>query len=93
MDLLDFKEYYIWYLFVALDIITFLAYALDKLLAMAHGRRVSERWLLTLTLLFGGVGALLGMVVCRHKIRKARFWFCVVLSIAMQSAFFYLYLF
>lgn len=74
---------------LAINCVTFLAYAIDKLLAVWHWRRISERCLLTFTLLCGGVGALLAMIICRHKIRKFRFWFCAVFSTLLLGTLYY----
>ncbi len=61
----------------------FLLCALDKGRARRHGRRVPERQLFLACLLGGCFGVYLSMMVCRHKISKARFvwgvpFFCAV---------------
>ena len=56
-----------------INVITFVIYALDKLNAKTDSWRISERTLLNFTILGGSVGALLGMIVCRHKIRNRKF--------------------
>lgn len=58
-----------------LNITTFFIFGLDKCSAIVHDRRIRERTLL-LCSLFGGVGGFFGMVLFRHKIRKARF--CII---------------
>ena len=50
----------------------------DKLMAVTRRWRIPERVLLTIGLAGGAWGALLGMVVFRHKIRRARFWITLV---------------
>ncbi len=77
---------YIWYALALLNALSFAAYALDKLLSILKWRRISERNLILLSLFFGGVGALLAMLTCRHKIRKPKFWVFVTLSIIVQCA-------
>ena len=59
---------------LALDVVAWAAFRIDKALARAGRRRVSERALLILTLL-GGLGAVTGMYAHRqrHKTQKARF--------------------
>lgn len=57
-----------------LNIITFLLFGYDKSQATAHGWRVSEKTLLGLSLIGGGIGCLLGMITFRHKTKKNYFW-------------------
>ena len=52
---------------LGVNVLSFLIYALDKLLARKHRRRVPEATLLTLSFLTGSVGAMLAMVTLRHK--------------------------
>ncbi len=62
------------------NIFVFLLYGFDKLQSKIKGWRISEVMLLTSTIFFGGIGALLGMTIFRHKTRKIRFWVVSVLS-------------
>jgi len=64
----------------------FLIYAWDKVQARRGGRRVPERTLLCLAALGGGVGAVLGVYLIRHKTRKARFAIGVPVALAAQVA-------
>lgn len=75
---------------VGLNLLTFIIYGIDKCCARFHLRRISERTLITLTLLGGGVGTLLSMILFRHKIRKAKFWFFAILAILMESLIIFL---
>ena len=61
-----------WYLTV-INIATFIAYAADKLKAMAHAWRIPEAVLLGMTAVGGSLGALLAMDICHHKVRTRRF--------------------
>lgn len=58
----------------------------DKARARDHGRRVSERTLLTAAL-FGGLGAWLGQHLLRHKTRKEPFrtWLGVMLALHLAG--------
>ena len=78
----------LWWLFAALgvmSVVTFAVYAYDKHIAQAGKgrRRVPERTLLLLAFLGGCIGALLGMVLCRHKTKHIRFLVLVPLSVIL----------
>ena len=55
------------------NLCVFAVYGADKIKAVTGGWRISEACLLTLALLFGGIGGMLGMIAFRHKIRKPKF--------------------
>lgn len=56
-----------------INIFSFVVFFLDKFYAKKGKWRISEKTLLISALLGGTVGALLGMKIFRHKIRKKRF--------------------
>ncbi len=58
---------------VAVNVLAFSAYGLDKWQAVKGRWRISEKQLLGVAILGGSVGALVGMYVFRHKIRKRKF--------------------
>ena len=60
------------YLSVA-SALTFILYGLDKLFAKIGARRIPERTLLFASAVGGAIGASLGMLLFKHKIRKPRF--------------------
>lgn len=72
------------YLFILSTLITFTTYGIDKYRAVKHKRRISEFFLLSLTFLGGTVGALLAMVIFRHKVSKKSFLFKLGLVIVLQ---------
>lgn len=74
-----------WYL-LTINVVTFAVYAVDKARAIRGEWRVRESTLLALAAAGGSVGALLAMVVCRHKIRKARFAVGVPAMLILQVA-------
>lgn len=78
-------EYVIIYLFV-INIITFLLYGYDKQKAKRKLRRIPEKVLLGLAVIGGSIGALLGMKVYRHKIRKWKFIVGVPVILVLQIA-------
>lgn len=48
-------------------------YGLDKMLARAGKRRISEKTLISCAFVFGGLGAMFGMVLFNHKTSKIKF--------------------
>lgn len=74
---------------LCINIITFVMYALDKIKAKAGAWRISEFALMLLAVIGGSAGALLAMIVCRHKIRVPRFRFGIPVIIVLQALVFY----
>lgn len=68
---------------IAINAVTFGAFALDKRAAGRRARRVPERRLLTLAALGGSPGALIGQQVLRHKTRKEPFrtWLWTIVGV------------
>ena len=60
---------------IALNIVTFLVYGIDKIKAKQKIRRIREASLLVLAVLGGSIGALLGMYVWHHKTKHKKFLF------------------
>jgi len=73
---------------ILINITTFALYAADKLKAMRGGWRVRESLLLILSFIGGSLGAVLGMGLCRHKIRKWYFAIGVPLMLIAQLILF-----
>ena len=69
---------------IIINIFTFLLFGFDKARARNKGFRVPEIILVLLSLFFGGVGALLGMVVFNHKTSKTAFRIIVPLSFVLN---------
>lgn len=63
------------------NVVVFILYAFDKWKAVQHGCRISERTLLTCSLLAGGFGGLVAMLLFRHKTRKMIFYFVNITGI------------
>jgi uncharacterized membrane protein YsdA (DUF1294 family) len=59
---------------ITINIITFIIFGLDKYLAIKEKRRISERTLLTLSLLGGCYLELIAMELFRHKTKKLIFY-------------------
>lgn len=58
---------------IIMNIITFIAYGVDKYKARHDKWRIPENTLILLAAAGGGIGALLGMHLFHHKTRKPRF--------------------
>lgn len=79
-------RYLIAYL-AAINLLTFCVYGADKRRAKIPGaRRVPEKTLFALALLLGSPGALLGMLVFRHKTRHWYFRFGIPAILLAQAA-------
>lgn len=77
--------------YLAVNVITFIIWGYDKLRAKLQQWRIPENTLYALIILGGGAGALLGMIVFRHKTRKLKFKVISVVSVLVHIAiFFYL---
>ena len=67
-----------------MSVLALILFGWDKLMAKTGRSRVPEAALLAAALFGGGTGALLGMLLFRHKIRKARFFIPVPLFCLLQ---------
>ena len=70
--------------YLIINILTFLVWGFDKLRAVQHGWRISERALILLILTGGAFGALVGMLLFRHKTRKPMFKIWIVLACVLH---------
>lgn len=75
-----------WYVtaFVAINAATFVLYGVDKVFAAAGAWRVPERTLQLTAFLLGSPGALIAMLVFRHKTRKTSFQLVLALLVLTQ---------
>nr|WP_302140615.1 DUF1294 domain-containing protein [uncultured Schaedlerella sp.] len=70
---------------LAVSLLTWILFGLDKWKAI-HGKwRIRESTLLGLSLIGGAAGGLAGMYLFRHKIRKMRFRIGVPLMLLVQA--------
>ena len=83
---------WLWGVYSAMSMATFIVYALDKRAAVRGGWRVAEGTLHGLSLACGWPGALLAQQLLRHKSAKQSFrrlyWLTVVINIAAFGAVF-----
>jgi len=69
--------------FVAVNLLTFFLYLMDKRRAVKGKWRIRERVLLFFTLACGGIGAVLGMWVLRHKTQNRKFRVVAVIGLVI----------
>ena len=69
---------------VAWNVTTFALYGIDKRRSKKGKWRISEATLIACAFLMGGVGALLGMSVFRHKTKHLKFKMLVPLAIIIN---------
>jgi len=74
------------YYLIAINIVTFIVYGIDKVKAMKGKWRISEATLLILAAIGGSIGALLGMKVWHHKTMHKKFKYGLPLILLAQIA-------
>ena len=77
------------YIFIVINVLTFVIYGIDKWKAKQGSWRISEATLLTLAVLGGSIGALLGMQVWHHKTMHKKFKYGLPLILLAQIALIY----
>lgn len=78
-------EMFIYYI-IAVNIITFIVYGVDKLKAKKGWWRIPETTLLLLAAIGGSIGAWCGIMVFRHKTKHLKFKIGVPLIFILQFA-------
>ena len=71
---------------IAINIVTFFLYGIDKYKAKKNQWRISEATLLTMAAIGGSIGALAGMRLWHHKTMHKKFKYGIPLIIIMQVA-------
>ena len=71
---------------LCINLLAFAAYGLDKWKAVHDRWRTSEKALISLAIIGGSIGALLGMRIFRHKTRKPLFYIGVPAILILQAA-------
>ena len=69
---------------LAINIITFLVYGIDKYKAKHHRWRISEAALLLLAVVGGSIGAICGMKLLHHKTQHKKFKYLLTLILTLQ---------
>lgn len=75
--------------FLIINVVAYFSYGIDKRRAIKNRYRISEAYLLSLSLLGGFVGSSLGMKHFHHKTKKVYFKLVIILSILIYSVLFY----
>ena len=74
----------LWIYLVVINIVALALYGADKRRAKKHAWRVSEKSLFLIALAGGSAGALLGMLLFRHKTKHWYFVIGIPLILALQ---------
>ena len=77
------------YYLLAVNVVAFAAFGIDKYKAKRGLWRISEATLLLLAVVGGSLGALLGMRIWHHKTQHAKFRYGLPLIILAQIALIY----
>ncbi|MBQ6725072.1 MAG: DUF1294 domain-containing protein [Bacteroidales bacterium] len=75
---------FLFYYLVAVNVVTFVVYGLDKWKARRGRWRIPEAALLWFAVLGGSVGALSAMWLFRHKTKHSKFRYGVPMILAVQ---------
>ena len=75
---------YIYYYLLAVNILAFVLFGVDKQKARRNKWRIPEKTLILSAVIGGSAGAILGMRFFRHKSRKARFAIGVPVILLVQ---------
>ena len=79
-------KYYLLLALLIWNLVVFFVYAADKLKARRGRYRISERTLILIAFLGGGVGAMLGIHLLRHKITYLKFTVCAPVALILTVA-------
>ena len=67
--------------YISVNLVLFILMGIDKLNACFHKKRIREATLLAISLIGGGIGGFLAMLIFNHKTRKHYFAFIFIVSI------------
>ena len=71
----------LFYYFLGVNLLLFILMGMDKRAARRKKWRIPERRLLTLGMIGGGFGGILGMIIFHHKTHRIYFTICYVVNI------------
>ncbi len=72
------------YLIIGINLLSFILMGIDKLKAIKNNYRISENTLLLISIIGGGIGTLIGMILFHHKTKKLKFQILVPISILIN---------
>ena len=75
----------LWYYLLIINLITFVAFAIDKVRAIQGRWRIREILLLVLSLIGGAIGGMIAMYTIRHKTKVVQFYFGLPMMILAQT--------
>ena len=78
------------YLIIGINLLSFILMGIDKLKAIKNNYRISENTLLLISIIGGGIGTLIGMILFHHKTKKLKFQILVPISILINIYLYYL---
>lgn len=78
------------YYFILINIFTFIIFGVDKLKAIHGNLRIREKTLLSLCILGGSIGGLIGMYLFRHKTLVTYFYLGIPIILIIQLIFIYI---
>jgi uncharacterized membrane protein YsdA (DUF1294 family) len=79
------------YLLLANNLLALSIFGIDKRKAAKHQRRIPECTLLLVTFLGGTIGAIVGMLIFRHKVSKKSFLMKFIGIVLIQIILIYIY--
>lgn len=72
------------YFLLAINLIAFGCFGIDKFKAISGRWRIPEKYLLLLAIGGGSLGAIMGMIIFNHKVNKMRFKWGIPLIMLVQ---------
>lgn len=75
---------YLFIYLIAINVISFLAFYIDKQKAVSNGFRIAESILIMLSAIGGFIGSVIAIYTIRHKNRKVQFLFKLYLVLALE---------
>ena len=74
------------YYMIAINLIAFIFYGIDKRKAIKGSRRIPEKTLILLVVIGGAFGGFLGMKLFHHKTQKKKFYITVPIFVVLYLA-------